>query len=303
MEFSHYSVMLNECIDGLGIKPDGVYVDCTGGGGGHSAQIAKRLNGGQLFILDRDPDAIEVIKERLDGNENVTVICSNFSQVADVVNTPCDGVLFDLGVSSYQLDNADRGFSYKLDAPLDMRMSKSGLSAYDVVNAYDESSLTRILFEYGEEKFSRQIARNIIKARQSAPIKTTTALADIIASSLPPSARRLKNPAKKSFQAIRIEVNKELESLSFGLDGAFSLLKPGGRLCVISFHSLEDRLVKQKFNSLCTGCTCPPEFPVCVCGNKPKAKLIIKKPLLPSENELLKNKRSKSAKLRILEKL
>lgn len=303
MEFSHYSVLLSECIDGLNIKPDGVYVDCTGGGGGHSSEIAKRLISGKLFTLDQDPDAISVLKERLLKFDTVNIIQSNFSQIDKVVDTPCDGILFDLGVSSYQLDNGDRGFSYKQDAPLDMRMSKSGLSAYDVVNTYEEADIARILFEYGEERFSRQIARNIVKSRNIAPVKTTSALADIIATSLPAAARRAKNPCKKSFQAIRIEVNKELSSLSEGLDNAFSVLKSGGRMCVISFHSLEDRLVKQRFASWCRGCTCPSEFPVCVCGNKPKARLVSRKPLLPTENELSENKRSKSAKLRILEKL
>lgn len=303
MEFSHYSVLLSECIDGLDIKPSGIYVDCTGGGGGHSAQIAKRLDGGKLYTFDRDPDAIKVLNERLGSFGCVQVEKANFSQIADMVKDECDGVLFDLGVSSYQLDNGERGFSYKLDAPLDMRMSKSGISAYDVVNTYEESEIARILFEYGEEKFSRQIAKNIIKHRQDAPIATTTELAEIISSSLPAAARRAKNPAKKSFQAIRIEVNKELSSLSDGLDGAFSILKSGGRMCVISFHSLEDRLVKQRFASWCKGCTCPPQFPVCVCGNKPKAKLISRKPILPSDFELGENKRSKSAKLRIIEKL
>lgn len=303
MEFSHYSVLLNECIDGLNIKPGGIYVDCTGGGGGHSSVIAEHLNGGKLITIDRDPDAIKVLNERLSKFSCVQVVEANFSQIDEAVSEPCDGILFDLGVSSYQLDNADRGFSYKREAPLDMRMSRSGLSAYDVVNTYSEDELTRILFEYGEEKFARQIVKNIMKARQSSPIKTTTELAEIIANSLPSSARRAKNPSKKSFQAIRIEVNKELDSLSEGLEKAFSVLKSGGRMCVISFHSLEDRLVKQRFASWCKGCTCPPEFPVCVCGNTPKAKLVSKKPVLPTEEELIENSRSKSAKLRILEKL
>lgn len=303
MEFSHYSVLLSECIEGLNIKPDGTYVDCTGGGGGHSTQIAKRLDGGKLITIDQDPDAIKVLHDRLAEFECVEIVQSNFSQIDEAVQMPCDGVLFDLGVSSYQLDTADRGFSYKQDAPLDMRMSKSGLSAYDVVNTYDEREIARILFEYGEEKFARQIARNIINKRQTAPIKTTLELAEIIASSLPAAARRAKNPSKKSFQAIRIEVNKELDSLSEGLDKAFSVLKSGGRMCVISFHSLEDRLVKQRFASWCKGCTCPPEFPVCVCGNKPKAMLVGRKPILPTDSELSENSRSKSAKLRILEKL
>ena len=303
MEFSHYSVLLSECIEGLNIKPDGTYVDCTGGGGGHSTQIAKRLDGGKLITIDQDPDAIKVLHDRLAEFECVEIVQSNFSQIDEAVQMPCDGVLFDLGVSSYQLDTADRGFSYKQDAPLDMRMSKSGLSAYDVVNTYDEREIARILFEYGEEKFARQIARNIINKRQTAPIKTTLELAEIIASSLPAAARRAKNPSKKSFQAIRIEVNKELDSLSEGLDKAFSVLKSGGRMCVISFHSLEDRLVKQRFASWCKGCTCPPDFPVCVCGNKPKATLVGRKPILPTDSELSENSRSKSAKLRILEKL
>lgn len=308
MEFSHISVLLSECIEGLDIKSDGIYVDCTAGGGGHSFEIAKRLSeNGRLISIDRDPEAIEAAGERLKAFPNAQVVRANFSEIDSVVKTAgisaVDGVLFDLGVSSHQLDTAERGFSYKADAPLDMRMSKQGLSARDVVNEYEETELARILFEYGEERFSRQIAAAIVKSRQQKPIETTLELAGIISSAVPAAARREKNPAKRSFQAIRIEVNKELDSLSDGLDRAFSVLGKGGRICVISFHSLEDRLVKQRFASWCRGCVCPPDFPVCVCHREPKAKLVCKKAILPGGEELIKNSRSKSAKLRILEKL
>ena len=308
MEFSHISVLLSECIEGLDIKSDGIYVDCTAGGGGHSFEIAKRLSeNGRLISIDRDPEAIEAAGERLKAFPNAQVVRANFSEIDSVVKTAgisaVDGVLFDLGVSSHQLDTAERGFSYKADAPLDMRMSKQGLSARDVVNEYEETELARILFEYGEERFSRQIAAAIVKSRQQKPIETTLELAGIISSAVPAAARREKNPAKRSFQAIRIEVNKELDSLSDGLDRAFSVLGKGGRMCVISFHSLEDRLVKQRFASCCRCCICPPDFPASVSHMAPKAKLISKKAILPGGEELIKNSRSKSAKLRILEKL
>ena len=307
MEFSHFPVMLDECIKGLNVREDGTYVDGTAGGGGHSSEIAKRLTTGRLFSLDQDPDAVKAATERLSVYPQAKVIKTNFRDMTDALSekgiTKVDGVMLDLGVSSYQLDTAERGFSYQHDAPLDMRMSQSGTSAKDIVNTYSVDELTRILREYGEEKFALNIARNIVRQREVSPVETTLELADIIKSSMPAAARRDKNPCKRSFQAIRIAVNSELDALSQGIDAAFDLLNVGGRLVIITFHSLEDRMVKQKFSELCKGCTCPPEFPVCVCNNKPKAKLVCKKPILPSEEELSKNKRSQSAKLRIIEKL
>ncbi len=306
MEFKHYSVLLNECLEGLNIKPDGIYADGTAGGAGHSKEIAKRLTSGTLIAIDRDPDAIKVATERLAGL-NATVVHSNYTEIDKILEDlnidGLDGMLLDLGVSSYQLDNAERGFSYHGDAPLDMRMSKEGLSAYDVVNTYSYSELVRILFEYGEEKFAKNIASNIVKTRESKPIESTSELAEIIKMSVPQKIRREKNPCKKSFQALRIHVNNELGGLSEALDKAFNALNVGGRLAIITFHSLEDRLVKQRFASFCQGCTCPPEFPICVCGNTPRGKLITKKPIEPSEKELEENNRSHSAKLRIIEKI
>ncbi len=306
MEFSHVSVLLNECIEGLDIKSDGIYVDCTVGGAGHSVEIAKRLtNGGLLIGLDRDPDAITVATERL-SVYNAKVVRSNYSGLENVLTQldipAVDGILMDLGVSSHQLDTPDRGFSYNYDAPLDMRMSQEGTSAYDIVNGFSEEQLAKIIFEFGEEKFSRKIAKNIILEREKKPVKTTFELADIIKNSVPAAARREKNPCKKTFQAIRIAVNGEFDHLSSGLDIAFNSLKPGGRLAVITFHSLEDRLVKQRFANLCKGCICPPDFPQCVCGREPLGKLINKKPIIASEDELLHNNRSRSAKLRIIER-
>lgn len=307
MDFHHVSVMLWECIDGLAIRPDGIYVDGTAGGAGHSSEIAKRLVSGKLFSFDQDPDAVETARERLKAYSCAEVIESNFSRMDSVLREKgveeIDGVLLDLGVSSHQLDQRERGFSYQGDAPLDMRMSQKGLSARDVVNTYSVEELTRILRDFGEERFAYQIARNIDKHRQSKPIETTLELADIIKGSMPAAARREKNPCKRSFQAIRIAVNEELDVLEIGLDAAFSMLRSGGRLVVLTFHSLEDRIVKQKFAGWCKGCTCPPDFPTCVCGNRPKAKLINRKPILASQEELTVNPRSKSAKLRILEKL
>lgn len=306
MEFNHIPVLLDECIDGLNIKPDGVYIDGTVGGAGHSKEIAKRLTTGRLIGIDRDPEAVSVARERLKGF-NAEVIEANFSELDGIMKEKeipkADGILLDLGVSSHQLDEAQRGFSYHSDAVLDMRMSKAGISAKDIVNTYSYESLANIIFEYGEEKFSRQIAHAIVKNREEKEIETTSELADIIRSAVPQKARREKNPCKKTFQAIRIAVNDELGHISAALDKAFDALSVGGRLCVISFHSLEDRLVKQRFKEFCRGCVCPPDFPVCVCGKTPRGALVNKKPIEPGAHELEKNKRSKSAKLRIIEKI
>ena len=306
MEFSHYPVMLSECMEGLNIREDGIYVDGTAGGGGHSSEIAKRLTTGRLFSLDQDPDAVKAAGERLRPYPQARVIRTNFKDMTDALLgahvQKADGVLLDLGVSSYQLDTAERGFSYQKDAPLDMRMSQSGISARDVVNTYSVDELSRILREYGEEKFAYSIAKNIVRHREESPIETTFQLSEIIKASVPAASRREKNPCKRSFQAIRIAVNSELDVLSGGIDAAFDLLNIGGRLVIITFHSLEDRMVKQKFAELCKGCTCPPDFPICVCHNEPKAKLINRKPILPTQEELETNRRSQSAKLRILEK-
>lgn len=306
MEFHHISVLLNESIDGLGIKPDGIYVDATAGGAGHSKEIAKRLTDGRLISIDRDPDAVKIATERLAGLP-ATVVQANYSEITRVLSDlsigNVNGILMDLGVSSHQLDTAQRGFSYHMDAELDMRMSRSGISAKEIVNEYTQEELARILFEYGEEKFARQIAAEIIKHREKEEIKTTMQLAEIIKSAVPAKVRREKNPCKKTFQAIRIAVNAELEHLSSALDDAFEALAPQGRIAVITFHSLEDRLVKQRFASWCKGCECPPSFPVCVCGKTPRARLVTRKPIEPSAEELESNNRSRSAKLRIIEKI
>lgn len=298
--------MLNECLEGLDIKSDGIYADGTVGGAGHSVEIAKRLESGRLICFDRDPDAVKTASERLAGY-HAEVVHSNYSRMREVFDEMgidgVDGILLDLGVSSHQLDTAERGFSYHTDAPLDMRMSQEGLSAYDVVNGYDKQRLAKIIFEYGEEKFSRSIADNICKSREIKPIETTLQLAEIVKESVPFKVRREKNPCKKTFQAIRMEVNGELDHLSEGLDAAFYSLKIGGRLCVITFHSLEDRLVKQRFATYCKGCICPPDFPQCVCGRSPIGRLVNKKPIEASENELSDNNRSRSAKLRIIERV
>ena len=306
MEFAHIPVLLEQCLDGLDIKPDGIYFDGTCGGAGHSREIAKRLTTGRLIGIDRDPDAVAVASERLSGLP-AQVVRGNYSEIKQIADDlgicGADGILLDLGVSSYQLDNAERGFSYHNDAPLDMRMSKEGTSARDIVNEYSKEQLTKILYEYGEEKFAPRIAETIIKRRSEKPVETTTELADIVRDSIPAKFRRDKYPCKKSFQAIRIAVNCEFDHLDRALDEGFELLKPGGRFCIITFHSLEDRIVKQRFAGWCKGCTCPPDFPVCVCGNKPKGKLVYRKPLEASEEELEANPRSRSAKLRIIEKL
>ena len=306
MEFSHKSVLLEESIEGLNIKPDGIYVDCTTGGGGHSLEIAKRLTTGRLICFDQDSEAIEAAKKRLEGYSPIFVT-RNFAKMREALTElsidKVDGILMDLGVSSYQLDNRQRGFSYHDDAPLDMRMSGSGISARDVVNEYEADSLVKILYLYGEEKYAPSIVKGIVKAREQSPIETTSQLAEIIKANVPPKARKEKNPCRKTFQAIRIEVNRELEALEKGLADGFEILKNGGRMAVITFHSLEDRTVKNAFKEYCTGCTCPPDFPVCVCGNKPRAVPVNKKPVTASESELETNPRSRSAKLRIIEKL
>lgn len=306
MEFSHVSVLLKETVDGAFTDPKGVYADLTTGGGGHSLELAKRLDGGRLICFDQDKEALEAAGERLKGLP-VTLVRSNFcemkSVLADLGIKELDGIIADLGVSSHQLDTAERGFSFHNDAPLDMRMSGEGLSARDVVNEYDEGELAKILFDYGEEKFGNRIARGIVNARLTAPIETTGQLAEIIKSSVPAAYRREKNPCRKSFQAIRIEVNHELDVLEMALTDGFDVLKVGGRMSVITFHSLEDRIVKNRFKEFCTGCTCPPEFPVCVCGRKPMGRLVDKKPITASPEELERNPRSRSAKLRIIEKI
>lgn len=302
----HIPVLLNETIEGLAIKPEGIYVDCTTGFAGHSREIAKRLDGGRLIGFDRDPDAVKFAEEVLKPYNHI-LINKQFSLFSEALSEigveKVDGVLMDLGVSSYQLDTAERGFSYHEDAPLDMRMSKSGLSAYDVVNEYPAARLEKILFEYGEEKFARGIVSGIIKQRELAPIETTLQLAEIIKRNVPLKVRKEKNPCKKTFQAIRIEVNGELDELVAGLDSAFAALNKGGRLAVITFHSIEDRIVKNKFKEYCTGCTCPPSFPVCVCGKTPEGALVNKKPIIAGDEELSVNVRSRSAKLRVIEKL
>ena len=304
--FSHNPVLLKECVEGLEIKPEGIYVDATVGGAGHSIEIARKLESGKLFAFDRDPDAVSVSKKRL-SSYPAFVINSNFCEMKkrleDREIRQVDGILIDLGVSSYQLDNPKRGFSYRHDGALDMRMSKQGVTAAEIVNKFSEEELIEILKKYGQERFARSIAANIVKRRSQKLIETTLDLANIIKFSIPAKFRRRKNPCKKSFQAIRIVVNGELESLKIGLEDAFDLLKAGGRLVVITFHSLEDRLVKQKYKIWSRGCVCPPKSPICVCGNVPRAKIVNKKAIRPSDLELATNPRSKSAKLRILEKL
>ncbi len=303
MDFQHISVLFDETIESLDIKPDGLYVDCTCGGAGHSSEILKGIKNGTLVAIDRDPDAIKVINERIGSNECVEIVNDNFFNIKNILNDrKADGILADLGVSSFQLDTAERGFSFHKEAPLDMRMSKSGKSAFDVVNTYSEQELSNIIYKYGEEKFSRNIAKNIVKARNEKPIETTIELAEIIKDSVPAKYRRDGHPARKTFQAIRIEVNDELAGLSQAVSDMFECLKVGGRLSIITFHSLEDRAVKETFKKFTEGCTCPKEFPVCVCGNTPSGK-IINKGLSAKHSELDANNRSRSAKLRTIEKI
>ncbi len=307
MEFVHKSVLLKETIESLNINPQGVYVDGTAGGGGHSFEIAKRLDGGRLIAIDQDPDAIEAAGKRLSGFSNVTVVRSNFSQIKEVLFdlgiSVVDGVLLDIGVSSWQLDSPERGFSYHHDAPLDMRMSREGTSAYDIVNGYAPGELIKILAEYGEEKFAKNIVRGIVKAREQKSIETTLELAEIVKNAYPAKARQKGHPARKTFQALRIAVNGELDRLAEGLNNSFDVLNKDGRLAVITFHSLEDRIVKRTMAQWCVGCTCPKDFPICVCGNKPKAELVNRKPIEPGEDELAENNRARSARLRVCRKL
>ena len=303
MEFTHIPVLFHETLDSLQIRPDGLYVDCTAGGGGHSKAIAERLTTGRLIAIDRDPDAIAILHERLGDFPQVEIVQNTYDNIRSVLNGErADGILADLGVSSYQLDTAQRGFSFHKDAPLDMRMSKVGLSAADVVNTYSEPELYRVIKEYGEERYAGAIARNIVRVRQKKPIKTTFELIDVIKMSMPQKAMRDTHPARRTFQAIRIEVNGELTGLDRALDEMFEALKVGGILSIITFHSLEDRMVKQRFQSFAQGCTCPKDFPVCVCGKTPLAEILIKGKA-PSKEELEKNPRAHSARLRSVRKI
>lgn len=310
MEFRHISVLLKESVDALNINPDGIYVDGTLGGGGHSLEILKRLSeSGKLIGIDRDTEAIKAAMQRLSDYSNVTFVNDNYKNIKNILNEngieKIDGAVLDLGVSSYQIDNPERGFSYIENAHLDMRMNTNDTkSAYDVVNEYSEEELARIFFEYGEERFSRKIAAKIAQERKKSPIETTLELADIVKSVIPAkTVKKGSHPAKRVFQAIRIEVNGELEFLESAIRDFFDSLKKGGRLAVITFHSLEDRAVKRVFQDLARGCTCPKDFPVCVCKNDPKGQIISRKPIVPTDEEIEANKRSKSSKLRIIEKI
>lgn len=307
MEFKHLPVLLTETIEGLSIKPDGIYVDGTAGGGGHSSEILKRLRNGKLYSIDRDPDAIKTVTERFKDEPCSEIVKGRFGDMKQLLEhrgvTCVDGVLLDIGVSSHQLDTASRGFSFHEDAPLDMRMSQEGQTAAQLVNTLSFGEIARIIGTYGEDKYAASIARAIIRYREEKEIETTLELAEIIKSAVPQKVRREGHPARQTFQALRIAVNDEFGELERGLESAFEMLNPGGRLAVITFHSIEDRITKQAMQKWCTGCTCPPDFPVCVCGNKPKAKLVNRKPLVASKEELAENVRSRSAKLRICEKL
>ncbi|MEE1154595.1 MAG: 16S rRNA (cytosine(1402)-N(4))-methyltransferase RsmH [Acutalibacteraceae bacterium] len=308
MNFSHKPVLLEETIDSLNINPDGIYVDGTAGGGGHSYEILKRLSPkGKLISIDQDPDAIATVTERFKNFDNSIICKGNFSDVVNIVNglgiEEIDGIMLDIGVSSRQLDTPERGFSFHHDAPLDMRMSQSGTSAYDLVNQLPYEELVKIISRYGEEKFAKQITRAIIREREKAPVSTTIQLAEIIKGAVPAAKRREGHPARQTFQALRIAVNGELDRLQEGLQGGFKLLKPQGRMSIITFHSLEDRIVKKTMAQWCVGCTCPKDFPVCVCGNKPKAQLVFKRPVEATQQELEENPRSRSARLRAVTKL
>ena len=308
MEFAHRPVLLEETLGALAVRPEGVYIDGTAGGAGHSSEIAGRLTTGRLIAIDKDPDAVAAATARLSPYPQAIVVQEDFRNIRAVWEAlslpPVSGVLLDLGVSSHQLDCAERGFSYHAAAPLDMRMSQQGMSAADVVNTYSAAELTRVLRDYGEEKFAPRIAKAIVARREAEPFAATTDLAETIRSAIPAAARREGgHPAKRSFQALRIEVNGELDALARALDDAFSILAVGGRLAIITFQSLEDRMVKRAFADYATGCTCPPEFPVCVCGKTPRGRLVNRKPVTASEKELAENRRSHSAKLRCIEKL
>lgn len=305
-EFKHIPVLFNETIEALKVRPDGIYVDCTAGGGGHCAAVAEKLTTGRIIAIDQDPEAIENLNERFKDNGRVTVVHDNFVNIEAILRKldidGVDGIMADLGVSSHQLDTDERGFSFHKDAPLDMRMSMEGMSAAELVNTASQQELQRIIYTYGEEKFAPSIARNIVKAREIKPIETTFELVDIIKNSMPMKAKRDSHPARKTFQALRIEVNGELEKLDKALDSMFEVLNPSGRIAIITFHSLEDRMVKKKFNKFCEGCVCPPEFPVCVCGRKPRGRLPFKSKA-PTENEVGENFRAHSARLRAIEKI
>lgn len=305
-EFKHIPVLFNETIDALNVRPDGIYVDCTAGGGGHCAAVAERLTTGRIIAIDQDPEAVANLQERFKNNGRVTIVHDNFVNISSILENlgidGVDGIMADLGVSSHQLDTDERGFSFHKDAPLDMRMSMEGMSAADLVNTASQSELQKIIYTYGEEKFAPSIARNIVKAREKKPIETTFELVYIIKASMPMKAKRDGHPARKTFQALRIEVNGELEKLERALDDMFEALNPSGRIAIITFHSLEDRIVKKKFNKFCEGCICPPEFPVCVCGRKPRGKLPFKSKA-PTENEVGENFRAHSARLRAIEKI
>lgn len=308
MEFHHKPVLFEETIDSLAIRPEGLYIDGTMGGGGHSEAILQRLTTGRLLSIDQDPDAIQAAGQRLSRYPQSIRVQGNFSSMKEIAHAQgweqVDGVLLDIGVSSYQLDTPERGFSYHHDAPLDMRMSQQGVSARDLVNGLSEHELADVIFRYGEDRNARRIARGIVEAREQQPLETTGQLAEVIKASVPAKVRRSEgHPARKTFQALRIAVNGELDRLQEGLEAAFSLLKPQGRLAVITFHSLEDRIVKRQMAQWCQGCTCPKDFPVCVCGRTPQGQLVYKKGLAPSQQEVAENPRARSARLRVIEKL
>ena len=309
MEFSHYSVLLNECIEALNIAPDGIYVDGTAGGAGHSREIAKRLTTGRLIAIDKDPDAIAAATERLAPYPCAQVVQGDFADMdrilAELEIPQVNGILLDLGVSSHQLDRGERGFSYNVDAPLDMRMSQSGLSARDIVNTYSVDELTRILREYGEEKWAARIAHFVVERRQTQPLRTTQDLVRVVDAAIPKAVRRKDDghPARRTFQAVRIAVNDELDPLDRALEDFVDCLKPGGRLLVITFHSLEDRLTKRCFQRLQNPCVCPPKAPVCTCGRKPKVRILARGAVPPTAEEIARNPRARSAKLRVAEKL
>ena len=310
MEFKHVSVLLNECLQGLDIKENGIYVDCTLGGAGHSSEILKRLSrDGTLIGIDQDKDALSAAKKRLENYENVKYVHSNFYNIDDILKNleieEVDGILMDLGVSSYQLDEGERGFSYMKDAPLDMRMNRDNdFSAYDIVNTYSLEELHKIIKDYGEERFAKRVATFIVNKREEKPIESTLELVEIIKAAIPAKARREgPHPAKRTFQAIRIEVNSELKILNNAIEDGVNRLNKGGRMAIITFHSLEDRIVKLKFRELADPCTCPKDFPICICGKKPLVKLVSRKAIEPSDQEVQENPRSRSARLRIVEKL